>query len=135
MVAAGVAGAIVSSASMAGVTGAPNMTAYSASKAAIIGLTKSAARDLAPVGIRVNAVSPAFIGPGRMWENQVASQAAARSPYFADDPSDVARQMIGMVPLGRYGSTEEVASVVAFLLSDDASYLTGINVEISGGSV
>jgi NAD(P)-dependent dehydrogenase (short-subunit alcohol dehydrogenase family) len=135
MVAAGQAGSIVSSASMAGVTGAPNMSAYSASKAAIIGLTKSAAKDLAPFGIRVNAVSPAFIGPGRMWENQVASQAATRSPYFADHPSEVARQMIGMVPLGRYGSTDEVASVVAFLLSDDASYLTGINVEISGGSV
>jgi NAD(P)-dependent dehydrogenase (short-subunit alcohol dehydrogenase family) len=135
MVAAGEAGSIVSSASMAGVTGAPNMSAYSASKAAIIGLTKSAAKDLAPAGIRVNAVSPAFIGPGRMWENQVASQAATPSPYYADDPSEVAHQMIGMVPLGRYGSTDEVASVVAFLLSADASYLTGINVEISGGSV
>jgi 2-dehydro-3-deoxy-L-rhamnonate dehydrogenase (NAD+) len=135
MVSAGVAGAIVSSASMAGVTGAPNMSAYSASKAAIIGLTKSAAKDLAPAGIRVNAVSPAFIGPGRMWENQVASQAATPSPYFADDPAEVARQMIRMVPLGRYGSSDEVASVVAFLLSDDASYLSGINVEISGGSV
>jgi NAD(P)-dependent dehydrogenase (short-subunit alcohol dehydrogenase family) len=135
MVAAGVAGSIVSSASMAGVTGAPNMSAYSASKAAIIGLTKSAAKDLAPAGIRVNAVSPAFIGPGRMWENQVASQAATPSPYFADDPSAVAHQMIAMVPLGRYGTTDEVARVVAFLLSDDASYLTGINVEISGGSV
>jgi NAD(P)-dependent dehydrogenase (short-subunit alcohol dehydrogenase family) len=134
MVAAGVAGSIVSSASMAGVTGAPNMCAYSASKAAIIGLTKSAAKDLAPAGIRVNAVSPAFIGPGRMWENQVASQAAVPSPYYADDPSEVANQMISMVPLGRYGSTDEVARVVAFLLSDEASYLTGINVEISGGS-
>ena len=135
MVAAGVTGSIVSSASMAGVTGAPNMSAYSASKAAIIGLTKSAAKDLAPVGIRVNAVSPGFIGPGRMWENQVASQAATPSPYYPDEPSEVARQMISMVPLGRYGSTDEVARVVAFLLSDDASYLTGINIEISGGSV
>jgi NAD(P)-dependent dehydrogenase (short-subunit alcohol dehydrogenase family) len=135
MIAGGVAGSIVSSASMAGVTGAPNMSAYSASKAAVIGLTKSAAKDLAPAGIRVNAVSPAFIGPGRMWDNQVASQAAAPGPYYADDPSEVARQMIRMVPLGRYGSTDEVARVVAFLLSDDASYITGINIEISGGSV
>ena len=135
MVAAGVPGSIVSSASMAGVTGAPNMSAYSASKAAIIGLTKSAAKDLAPAGIRVNAVSPAFIGPGRMWDNQVASQTAAPSPYYADDPSEVARQMIRTVPLGRYGSTDEVARVVSFLLSDDASYVTGINIEISGGSV
>jgi 2-dehydro-3-deoxy-L-rhamnonate dehydrogenase (NAD+) len=135
MVAAGVTGSIVSAASMAGVTGAPNMSAYSASKAAIIGLTKSAAKDLAPAGIRVNSVSPAFIGPGRMWETQVASQAATRTPYYATDPSEVARQMIRMVPLGRYGSPDEVARVVAFLLSDDASYLTGINIEISGGSV
>ena len=135
MVDAGVAGSIVSSASMAGVSGAPNMSAYSASKAAIIGLTKSAAKDLAPAGIRVNAVSPAFIGPGRMWDNQVASQAATPSPYYADDPSEVARQMIAMVPLRRYGSVDEVARVVAFLLSDDASYVTGVNIEISGGSV
>jgi NAD(P)-dependent dehydrogenase (short-subunit alcohol dehydrogenase family) len=135
MVAAGVSGSIVSSASMAGVTGAPNMSAYSASKAAIIGLTKSAAKDLAPAGIRVNSVSPAFIGPGRMWDNQLASQAASRTPYYATEPSEVARQMIRMVPLGRYGSPDEVARVVAFLLSEDASYLTGINIEISGGSV
>jgi NAD(P)-dependent dehydrogenase (short-subunit alcohol dehydrogenase family) len=135
MVEAGVAGSIVCSASMAGVSGAPNMSAYSASKAAIIGLTRSAAKDLAPAGIRVNAVSPAFIGPGRMWDSQVASQAAAPGPYYADDPTEVARQMIRMVPLGRYGSAREVAAVVAFLLSEDASYVTGINIEISGGSV
>ena len=134
MVEAGVAGSIVCSASMAGVTGAPNMTAYSASKAAVIGMTKSAAKDLAPAGIRVNSVSPAFIGPGRMWDNQVASQAAAPSPYYADDPAEVGRQMIATVPLGRYGSPDEVARVVAFLLSDDASYLTGVNIEITGGS-
>ncbi len=127
-------GAIVNIASMAGVSGAPNMSAYSASKAAVIGLTKSAAKDLAPRGIRVNAVSPAFVGPGRMWENQVARQAAAGSQYFATDPEEVAAQMIGMVPLRRYGSVREVASVVAFLLSDDASYVTGTNVEVSGGS-
>ena len=134
MASAGAGGSIVCTASMAGVTGAPNMTAYSASKAAIIGMTKSAAKDLAPAGIRVNAVSPAFVGPGRMWDNQVAAQAAAASPYYSDDAAEVAQQMIGMIPLRRYGSTTEVARVVAFLLSDDASYLTGINVEIAGGS-
>jgi NAD(P)-dependent dehydrogenase (short-subunit alcohol dehydrogenase family) len=127
-------GSIVNIASMAGVSGAPNMPAYSASKAAVIGLTKSAAKDLAPRGIRVNAVSPAFIGPGRMWETQVAQQAAAGSQYYATDPEQVAAQMIEMVPLRRYGSAREVATVVAFLLSDDASYVNGVNLEVSGGS-
>jgi NAD(P)-dependent dehydrogenase (short-subunit alcohol dehydrogenase family) len=127
-------GAVVNIASMAGVSGAPNMPAYSASKAAVIGLTKAAAKDLAAKGIRVNAVSPAFIGPGHMWDTQVARQAAAGSQYYAPDPDMVAEQMIGMVPMRRYGSTLEVANVVAFLLSDDASYLTGVNIEVSGGS-
>ena len=126
--------AVVNVASMAGVSGAPNMPAYSASKAGVIGLTKSAAKDLAPKGIRVNAVSPAFIGPGRMWEKQVAQQAAAGSQYYAADPEAVAEQMIGMVPMRRHGSLHEVATVVAFLLSADASYVTGVNIEVSGGS-
>jgi len=135
MIAVGDGGALVNVASMAGVSGAPNMPAYSASKAAVIGLTKAAAKDLAPAGIRVNAVSPAFVGPGRMWEAQVAGQAAAGTQYYASDPGAVATQMIGMVPMRRYGSVREVATVVAFLLSDDASYVTGVNVEVSGGSV
>jgi NAD(P)-dependent dehydrogenase (short-subunit alcohol dehydrogenase family) len=128
-------GAIVNVASMAGVSGAPNMPAYSASKAAVIGLTKAAAKDLAPMGIRVNAVSPAFIGPGRMWDTQVARQAAAGSQYYAADPEAVAAQMIELVPMRRYGSVHEVANVVAFLLSDDASYVNGVNLEVSGGSI
>ncbi len=134
MIAAGLPGTIVNSASMAGVGGAPNMAAYSASKAAVIALTKSAAKDLAPHSIRVNAISPAFVGPGRMWDNQVARQAAAGSQYFPADRDEVAAQMIRSVPLRRYGSTAEVAAVVAFLLSPDASYVTGQNLEINGGS-
>jgi NAD(P)-dependent dehydrogenase (short-subunit alcohol dehydrogenase family) len=134
MIRVGIGGSIVNIASMAGVSGAPNMPAYSASKAAVVGLTKTAAKDLAPHGIRVNAVSPGFVGPGRMWETQVARQAGAGSQYFAGDPKAVESQMIGMVPLRRYGTPEEVASVVAFLLSEEASYITGVNLEISGGS-
>ena len=113
MIDAGVAGSIVSTASMAGVSGAPNMSAYSASKAAIIGLTKSAAKDLAPAGIRVNAVSPAFIGPGRMWENQVAAQAADPESLLRRRSIQVARQMIAIGATRPLGSPDEVARVVA----------------------
>jgi len=127
-------GAIVNTASMAGVAGAPNMTPYSMSKAAVIGMTKAAAKDLAPHGIRVNAVSPAFIGPGGMWTNQVTGQAGVESPYYADTAEEVAEQMISQVPLRRYGSLDEVAGVIAFLLSDEASYLTGVNLEVAGGA-
>jgi NAD(P)-dependent dehydrogenase (short-subunit alcohol dehydrogenase family) len=135
MVEHGSGGAIVNVASMAGVSGAPNMPAYTASKAAAIGLTKAAAKDLAPYGIRVNAVSPGFVGPGRMWEAQVAAQAGAPSQYYDDDPERVAAQMIELVPLRRYGAPVEIAAVIEFLLSGAASYLTGVNIEVSGGSV
>src|SRR5205085_520532 len=108
MIAEGGGGSVVNIASMAGVSGAPNMPAYSASKAAVIGLTKAAAKDLAPAGIRVNAVSPGFVGPGRMWETQVQQQAGVGSQFFAGEPEAVAAQMIGMVPLRRYGSVDEV---------------------------
>ena len=134
MVSAGEGGTIVCTASMAGVSGAPNMPVYSATKAAVIGLVKSAAKDLAPFGIRVNAISPAFIGPGRMWDSQVERQAQAGSQYYADDPEDVAAQMLGAIPMRRYGSVDEVAHVVGFLLSDESSYITGSNIEIGGGA-
>jgi NAD(P)-dependent dehydrogenase (short-subunit alcohol dehydrogenase family) len=134
MIGAGAEGAIVLAASMAGVSGAPNMSAYSASKAALVGLAKSAAKDLAPHGIRVNAVSPAFIGPGAMWDNQVAAQAAAGTQYFATAPEAVAQQMLDMIPLRRYGSPDEVADVVCFLAGERSSYVTGVNLEINGGS-
>jgi NAD(P)-dependent dehydrogenase (short-subunit alcohol dehydrogenase family) len=135
MISAQADGAIVAMASMAGVNGAPNMPAYAASKAAVIGLAQSASRDLAPYGIRVNAVSPAFIGPGAMWDNQVARQAAAGSQYYSSDREEVARQMIDLVPLRRYGAPSEVADVIGYLVSDGSSYLTGINVEIAGGAL
>ena len=134
MIDAGVGGSIVVTASMAGVNGAPNMPAYAASKAAVIGLARSASLDLAPHAIRVNAVSPGFIGPGAMWDNQVERQAAAGSQYFATDPATVARQMIDLVPMRRHGTPSEVADAVCFLAGDRSSYLTGINIEISGGA-
>ena len=133
LIAAGRGGAVVNSASMA-YGGAPNMAAYSASKAAVIALTKTAAKDLAHHSIRVNSVSPAFIGPGMMWDRQVELQANTPSQYFPDDPAAVAAQMINSVPLRRYGSLDEVAAAVDFLLSDDSSYITAFDVEVSGGA-
>ena len=135
MIAADSTGAIVTIASMAGVGGAANMPAYSASKGAVVAFTKAAMRDLAPHGIRVNAVSPAFIGPGTMWDRQVALQAETPSTYYSDDPATVAEEMVGQVPLGRVGSVEEVADVVAWLLSPASSYVTGENVLVTGGIV
>ncbi len=126
-------GAVVNTASMAGVSGAPNMPAYSASKSAVVGLTKSAAKDLAPYGVRVNAISPGFIGPGFMWDRQVELQASVPSPYYADTVEEVATQMINLVPLRRYGSLDEVASATLFLLSEASSYVNGVNLEVSGG--
>ncbi|MBW6454533.1 MAG: SDR family oxidoreductase [Trueperaceae bacterium] len=126
-------GSVVNMASMAAVGGPPNMIAYASSKAAILGMTQVASKDLAPHGIRVNAISPAFMGPGFMWTRQVELQAAAGSQYYDGDPAVVAEQMIGAVPLRRYGSVDEVPAAVAFLLGDGASYITGINVPIAGG--
>ena len=126
-------GCIVNTASMAGVDGPPNMAAYGASKFALIGLTGTAAKDLAPYGIRVNAISPAFMGPGFMWDRQVQLQAEANTQYFSTDPKVVAEQMIGSVPMHRYGDISEIPGVVTFLMSEDSSYITGVNIPISGG--
>ena len=113
-------GAIVNMASHAGVDGPPNMLAYAASKFAVI-------------GIRVNALSPSLIGPGFMWTRQTELQAGVGSQYFDTDPKVVEQQMINSVPLRRLGSLAEVANGVAFLMSDEASYITGFNLDITGG--
>mmetsp|Transcript_35954 Transcript_35954/g.31720 ORF Transcript_35954/g.31720 Transcript_35954/m.31720 type:complete len:308 (+) Transcript_35954:57-980(+) len=126
-------GAIVQTASMAAHSGPPNMVAYGSSKAAVHHMTRIAAKDLAPYNIRVNGVSPAFIGPGFMWGRQIELQAKAGSVYYDKDPNVVKTQMIGATPLKRYGSVDEVIGPVAFLLSDDASYLTGVDIQITGG--
>ena len=134
LIVAGRPGSVVNTASMAQ-GGAPNMAAYSASKAAVIALTKTAAKDLAQHQIRVNSVSPAFIGPGQMWDRQVELQASTPSQYFSDNAAEVAEQMVSSVPMRRYGSLDEVAAAVQFLLSDEASYITAFDMQVSGGAV
>eukprot|EP00398_MALV-I-01_sp_L67-1_P000263 gene263-515_t len=81
----------------------------------------------------VNSISPAFIGPGFMWTSQVELQAAAGSVYYDPDPNKVAQDMVNCTWLKRYGKIDEVIGPVAFLLSDDASYLTGVDIQITGG--
>ena len=109
------------------------MAAYTASKAAVIGLTKTAAKDVAPHKIRVNALSPAFVGDCMMWDRQCELQAAAGSQYYSADKDEVSEQMIKACPMRRCGSLAEVAGVVAFLLSPDSSYVSAANVQVTGG--
>lgn len=125
--------AIVNTASVAGMRGTPAMVAYASSKAAVLSMTVCASKDLAPFGIRVNAVSPALIGPGFMWDRQNQLHAQSGSPYFANNPEEVAQNKLNSVPMKRLGSVEEVLNVVAFLLSDKSTYMTGSNLVVDGG--
>ena len=126
-------GSIVNTASMAGIGAPPNMVAYASSKAAVKHMSVIASKDLAEFNIRVNSISPAFIGPGFMWTRQVELQAKAGSQFFSSDPNEVAKQMINEVPMKRYGTIDEVIDPVLFLLSDESSYITGTDIKITGG--
>ena len=134
---------IVNAASLAGVLGPPNMLAYSAAKHAVVGMTRTAAKDLARLGIRVCCIAPGLL-EGRMWDNQVQCQAkcrkasetgAALADVTVDDEEIEAQssRMINGTALKRLGTLDEVVSVVSFLCSDDASYLTGNVITIDGG--
>ncbi len=119
-------GVIINTASVAGLRGTPGLIAYGASKHAVVGMTKSAAVELAPAGIRVNAVCPAPIETRMM--RSIESGAAP------DDPEAFKKQATGRIPLGRYGEPDEVAALVAFLASDEAAFITGGIYPIDGGS-
>jgi NAD(P)-dependent dehydrogenase (short-subunit alcohol dehydrogenase family) len=119
------AGAIVNIASWFGKVGKPHFAAYCASKFAVIGLTQSLAMEVAMLGIRVNAVCPGTIAGTRM--RDVADDGARRLGL----PTAAERE--SAIPLGRAGRPEDVADVVAFLLSRKARYMTGQAINVTGG--
>ena len=112
-------GSIVNIASITGIVGSPGQVAYSSTKGAVVALTKSAAKELAPMNIRVNAVAPGIIKTERFEEL-----------YEAD--GDKIDQRIGRIALGRLGTPQDVANAVAFLASDRASYISGHILGVDG---
>ena len=115
-------GAIVNTASIAGMMGSRNIVAYTASKHAVVGLTRTAALELAPRGIRVNAICPAPI------ETSMAKQLeSVAGPAMRE-------RLTATLPLRRYGEPAEVAGLVAFLCSADAAYITGGLYTVDGGA-
>jgi 3-oxoacyl-[acyl-carrier protein] reductase len=110
-------GRIVNIASVAGKEGNPNAPAYSASKAAVIGLTKSLGKELAKTGIRVNCVTPA----------------AVRTAIFDQMTQQHIDFMLSKIPLGRFGSVDEIAALVCWLASEECSFSTGAVFDLSGG--
>lgn len=120
-------GAIVNTASIAGLRSAANLVAYSASKHGVVGLTRTAAVEFARRGVRVNAICPAPI------DTAMAGELEQR--WGRIDAATFRKRMSDTIPLGRYGTPEEVAALAAFLLSDDSSYLNGGIYTVDGGSM
>jgi len=110
-------GRIVHVASIAGKEGNPRMAAYSASKAGLIGLTKSMGREYAQSGVTINCLAPAVI----------------RTPMLDESPSDVVDMMLSRIPMGRVGELDEVTSLISWMISPACSFTTGFAFDLSGG--
>ena len=122
-------GSIINNSSLAGMYGEVGLSAYNASKFAVIGFTKSVALELGPYNIRVNAIMPGAID---------TAMARQRIEYMAKQqgvsPEEVLQQNTAGIALRRFGRPEEIADVVAWLASDEASYVTGVSLPVAGGS-
>jgi 3-oxoacyl-[acyl-carrier protein] reductase len=110
-------GRVINITSVVGETGAAGQANYAASKAGLIGLTKSLAREFASRNITINAVAPGFIS-------------TAMTEALTDEQKS---SILAQVPLGRYGTVDDIASAVTFLASDAASYITGHTLDVNGG--
>ncbi|NIG61960.1 estradiol 17-beta-dehydrogenase [Pontoporia blainvillei] len=116
LVSSGCPGSIINISSIVGKVGNVGQTNYAASKAGVVGLTQTAARELGRHGIRCNSVLPGFI----------------KTPMTQKVPQKVLDKVTGMIPVGHMGDPEDVADVVAFLASEDGGYITGASVEVTG---
>ena len=118
-------GSIINTASIAGLMGSPQIAVYSASKHAVIGLTKSAAWECANTAVRINCVCPGLID-SRMLSTIIAGRNPGNAPVATD-------RLVERIPARRLGHASEVASLVAFLASDEASYVSGAAYTVDGG--
>jgi NAD(P)-dependent dehydrogenase (short-subunit alcohol dehydrogenase family) len=118
-------GSIINTASIAGLMGSPEIAVYSASKHAVIGLTRSAALECTATGVRVNCVCPGLID-----SRMLSAIIEGRNPGNAPVPND---KIVERIPARRLGQASEVASIVAFLASDEASYVSGAAYTVDGG--
>jgi meso-butanediol dehydrogenase/(S,S)-butanediol dehydrogenase/diacetyl reductase len=124
-------GSIISLASMAGKLGSTYSVAYAASKAAVISITRSLAQSGAPFGIRANCVCPGYIHSTDMWRQVEVGVAGV----LGSSPDEINRQRLAQIPLGRWQEPEDVAKLIGFLASDRSWYITGEDVNVSGGLV
>ena len=119
------AGYVVNTASVGGIRGVGNQSGYAAAKHGVVGLTRNSAIEYGQYGVRINAIAP-----GAIWTPMVENSMKQIDP---DNPRNAAEEFIQVNPTKRYGEAPEIASVVAFLLSEDASYINAAVVPIDGG--